>query len=143
MAAKREIAEAVGDERIERVPTVGYLSRVQSEKGASIYVKVAELNPHLMFLIAGPNLGRYALRKLPENLVYVGCHPREKLLNRLLNVFTPAQSPIEVGKAQGPKYRSVLLSMNAHHERCQISLNDDRYYLHIPLKIGEIIIERI
>ncbi len=79
MVAKREIAEAVGDDRIERVPTVGYLSRVQSEKGASVYVKVAELNSHLMFLIAGPNLGRYASRKLPENLVYVGFHPREKL----------------------------------------------------------------
>ena len=39
MVAKREIAEAVGDDRIERVPTVGYLSRVQSEKGASVYVK--------------------------------------------------------------------------------------------------------
>ena len=33
MVAKREIAEAVGDDRIEKVPTVGYLSRVQSEKG--------------------------------------------------------------------------------------------------------------
>ena len=78
-AAKREIAKEVGDDRIEGVPTVGYLSRVQSEKGASVYVKLAELNPHLMFLIAGPNMGRYASRKLPDNLVYVGFHPREKL----------------------------------------------------------------
>ena len=78
-AAKREVAEAVGDDRIERMPTVGYLSRVQSEKGASVYLKLAELNPHLLFLIAGPNLGRYASRALPDNLVYVGFHPREKL----------------------------------------------------------------
>ena len=78
-AAKREIAEAVGDDRIPIVPTVGYLSRVQSEKGTSVYLKLAELNPHLIFLIAGPNMGRYASRHLPENLVYVGFHPREKL----------------------------------------------------------------
>jgi glycosyltransferase involved in cell wall biosynthesis len=78
-AAKREIAEVVGDARIETMPTVGYLSRVQSEKGASVYLKLAELNPHLLFLIAGPGLGRYASRKLPDNLVYVGFHPREKL----------------------------------------------------------------
>ena len=78
-AAKREIAEAVGDARIETMPTVGYLSRVQSEKGASVYLKLAELNPHLLFLIAGPGLGRYASRQLPDNLVYVGFHPREKL----------------------------------------------------------------
>lgn len=79
MVAKREIAAEVGDDRIEEAPTVGYLSRVQSEKGASVYLKLAELNPHLIFLIAGPNMGRYASRKLPDNLVYVGFHPRERL----------------------------------------------------------------
>ena len=77
--AKREVAKEVKDDRIEILPTIGYLSRVQSEKGASIYLKLAELNPHLIFLIAGPNLGRYASRELPNNLIYVGFHPREKL----------------------------------------------------------------
>lgn len=79
MAAKRQIAEEVGDDRIPIVPTVGYLSRVQSEKGTSVYLKLAELNPHLIFMIAGPDMGRYASRQLPDNLVYVGFHPREKL----------------------------------------------------------------
>ncbi len=77
--AKRELAEYVGDARIITTPTVGYLSRVQSEKGASVYLKLAELNPHLLFLIAGPSLGRYGSRELPDNLVYAGFHPREKL----------------------------------------------------------------
>lgn len=76
---KRALAEQVADDRILTMPTVGYLSRVQSEKGASIYLKLAELNPHLLFLLAGPGLGRYASRELPENLVYVGFHPREAL----------------------------------------------------------------
>lgn len=79
MAAKRQIAEEVGDDRIPVVPTVGYLSRVQSEKGASVYLKLAALNPHLIFMIAGPDMGRYASREVPNNLVYVGFHPREKL----------------------------------------------------------------
>ncbi len=78
-AAKRELAEHVGDDRIMTTPTVGYLSRVQSEKGASVYLKLAELNPHLLLLIAGPHLGRYQSRALPDNLVYAGFHPREKL----------------------------------------------------------------
>ena len=78
-AAKREIAEWVGDDRIKIAQTVGYLSRVQSEKGASVYLKLAALNPHLIFMIAGPNMGRYASRQLPDNLIYVGFHPREKL----------------------------------------------------------------
>ena len=84
--AKRALAEQVGDERILTMPTVGYLSRVQSEKGASVYLKLAELNPDLLFLIAGPSLGRYASRDLPENLVYVGFHPREDL-PRIYNAF--------------------------------------------------------
>ena len=77
--AKRELAEHVGDDRIMTIPTVGYLSRVQSEKGASVYLKLAELNPHLLFLIAGPHFGRYQSKVLPDNLVYAGFHPREKL----------------------------------------------------------------
>lgn len=77
--AKCELAELVGDERIKRLSTVGYLSRLQPEKGASIYLKLAELNPHLLFLQAGQNEGRYAQRKMPENLIYIGFHDREKL----------------------------------------------------------------
>ena len=77
--AKKELAEHVGDDRIVTTPTVGYLSRVQSEKGASVYLKLAELNPHLLFLIAGPHFGRYQFQELPDNLVYAGFHPREKL----------------------------------------------------------------
>ena len=85
-AAKSELARELGDDRILTTPTVGYLSRVQSEKGASVYLKLAELNPHLLFLIAGPHLGRYASRELPDNLVYAGFHPREKL-PRIYNAF--------------------------------------------------------
>ena len=77
--AKKALADEIGDDRIMTTPTVGYLSRVQSEKGASVYLKLAELNPHLLFLIAGPSLGRYASRELPDNLVYAGFYPREKL----------------------------------------------------------------
>ena len=77
--AKQELAKQVGDGRIVTTPTVGYLSRVDSEKGASVYLKLAELNPHLLFLIAGPSLGRYVSRELPNNLVYAGFHPREAL----------------------------------------------------------------
>ncbi|MDE0427615.1 MAG: glycosyltransferase family 4 protein [Candidatus Poribacteria bacterium] len=77
--AKHELAEIVGDERIKTMPTVGYLSRLQAEKGASIYLKLAELNPHILFLQAGWNQGRYAHRTMPDNLVYVGFHPRKKL----------------------------------------------------------------
>ena len=77
--AKQELAGLVGDKRIKTMPTVGYLSRLQAEKGASIYLKLAELNPHILFLQAGWNEGRFAHREMPHNLVYVGFHPRETL----------------------------------------------------------------
>ncbi len=77
--AKQELAEIVGDDRVKTMPTVGYLSRLQPEKGASIYLKLAELNPHILFLQAGWNEGRYAYRTMPDNVIYVGFHPREKL----------------------------------------------------------------
>jgi glycosyltransferase involved in cell wall biosynthesis len=77
--AKCELAELVGDERIKTMPTVGYLSRLQPEKGASIYLKLAALNPHILFLQAGWNEGRYAYRTMPDNIIYIGFHPREKL----------------------------------------------------------------
>ena len=77
--ARHKLAEIVGDDRIKTMPTVGYLSRLQAEKGASIYLELAELNPHILFLQAGWNEGRYAHRSMPDNLVYVGFHPREKL----------------------------------------------------------------
>ena len=77
--AKQRLAEMVGDERIKTMSTVGYLSRLQAEKGASTYLKLAELNPHILFLQAGWNEGRFAHQKTPHNLVYVGFHPRETL----------------------------------------------------------------
>lgn len=77
--AKQKVAELVRDNRIKTMPTVGYLSRLQAEKGASIYLKLAELNPHILFLQAGWNEGKYAYRTTPENLIYVGFHPRETL----------------------------------------------------------------
>ena len=84
--AKQELAEVVADDRIKTMPTVGYLSRLQAEKGASIYLKLAELNPHILFLQAGWNEGRYAYRTMPDNIIYVGFHPREKL-PQIYNAF--------------------------------------------------------
>lgn len=77
--AKREVAAIVGDNRITEKTTVGYLSRIQPEKGISVYWKLAEMIPDALFLLAGPSLGPHALRELPNNLIYVGYQAREKL----------------------------------------------------------------
>ena len=71
--AKQELAEHVGDKPNRDDSHSPVISRgCNQKKGASVYLKLAELNPHLLFLIAGPHFGRYQLRELPDNLVYAG-----------------------------------------------------------------------
>jgi glycosyltransferase involved in cell wall biosynthesis len=79
MEAKQSIAEIATDPRITQQPVVGYLSRFQPEKGASLFLKVAQRMPNVLFLIGGQTLGRYATHPLPQNIAYAGFLPREKL----------------------------------------------------------------
>jgi glycosyltransferase involved in cell wall biosynthesis len=77
--AKAEIAQMLDDSRITEKPVVGYLSRFQPEKGASIYIEVARRIPDAIFLVGAHTLRHYRLRDLPKNLIYAGFQPREKL----------------------------------------------------------------
>ena len=77
--AKREIAEMLGQPEICRRKVVGFLSRALPEKGMGLFLKIAEMNPDHIFLVVVPDLGFYFRYRLPENLVYAGRQPREKL----------------------------------------------------------------
>ncbi len=84
--AKTTIAEIVQDKRIKEKLTVGFLSRFQPEKGAHIFIQLAEMHPDLLFLVGGRFLLRPTYEKLPDNLIYVGFLPR-KQLPTLYNAF--------------------------------------------------------
>ena len=84
--AKSEIAEIVQDSRIEKQLTVGFLSRFQPEKGAHLFIQLAEMHPDLLFLVGGRFLLRPSFGPLPDNLIYVGFLPR-KQLPTLYNAF--------------------------------------------------------
>ena len=84
--AKSEIAQIVQDKRIEEKLTVGFLSRFQPEKGAHIFIQLAEMHPDLLFLVGGRFLLRPSFERLPNNLVYVGFLPRKQLPS-LYNAF--------------------------------------------------------
>ena len=84
--AKSEIAGVVQDSRIREKLTVGFLSRFQPEKGAHIFIQLAEMYPDLLFLVGGKFLLRPTYEKLPDNLIYVGFLPR-KQLPTLYNAF--------------------------------------------------------
>ncbi|RKY05381.1 hypothetical protein DRP77_01155 [Candidatus Poribacteria bacterium] len=78
-AAKRKVAEMTGRAEILERKVVGFLARFQPEKGAGIYIKLAEMNPEYLFLVVAPSLGFYSNCHLPSNLIYAGRQPREKL----------------------------------------------------------------
>lgn len=84
--AKATIAEIVQDSQITEKLTVGFLSRFQPEKGAHIFIQLAEMHPDLLFLVGGRFLLRPTYEKLPDNLIYVGFLPR-KQLPTLYNAF--------------------------------------------------------
>lgn len=77
--AKRQVAEMLGRPEIAEKPVVGFLSRFHPEKGAGVYIKVAQMNPDYIFLVVVPSLGVYSLYDLPENLIYAGRCPRDEL----------------------------------------------------------------
>ena len=84
--AKKEIATLLEDTRVEEKLTVGFLSRFQPEKGAHIFIQLAEMHPDLIFLVGGTFLLRPSYGPLPDNLIYVGFLPR-KQLPTLYNAF--------------------------------------------------------
>ena len=84
--AKTTIAEIIQDNRVKKQLTVGFLSRFQPEKGAHIFIQLAEMHPDLLFLVGGRYLLRPLVQKLPDNLIYVGFLPRNQLPT-LYNAF--------------------------------------------------------
>lgn len=84
--AKAAIAKIVKDRRVEEKLTVGFLSRFQPEKGAHIFVQLAEMHPELLFLVGGRFLLRPSFKPLPDNLIYVGFLSRQQLPT-LYNAF--------------------------------------------------------
>ena len=84
--AKREIATLLEDSRVEEKLTVGFLSRFQPEKGAHVFIQLAEMHPDMLFLVGGNFLLRPSYGPLPDNLIYAGFLPR-KQLPTLYNAF--------------------------------------------------------
>ena len=84
--AKAEIATLLEDSRVEEKLTVGFLSRFQPEKGAHVFIQLAEMHPELLFLVGGNFLLRPSYGPLPDNLIYVGFLPRKQLAT-LYNAF--------------------------------------------------------
>ncbi len=77
--AKSEVAQMLNSPEMMHRKVVGFLSRFDPEKGAGIYIQLAERHPEYIFLVIVPSLGHYAHCELPSNVVYAGKQPQEKL----------------------------------------------------------------
>ena len=95
--AKNEIAKRLNAPQIASSPVVGFFSRCQPEKGAGIYIKIANLLPHACFLMTAPMLNFYEYQQLPPNLIYAPQQPRDELA-RLINAFDVYCFPSMVGE---------------------------------------------
>lgn len=95
--AKRQVAELVGDRRILEKPVVGFLSRLQPEKGGGTYLQIARMFPDALFLAVAPTLIFYKDMRLPDNFLQVGAQTREKLA-LFLNAFDVYCLPSVVGE---------------------------------------------
>lgn len=84
--AKASLAALMQDTRIQEQFIVGFLSRVQPEKGAHVFIQLAEMHPDLLFVVGGSYLLRPSSQRFPDNLIYVGFLPR-KQLPMLYNTF--------------------------------------------------------
>ena len=84
--AKADLAALMQDDRIQEQFIVGFLSRVQPEKGAHVFIQLAEMHPDLLFVVGGKYMLRPSFGPLPDNLIYVGFLPR-KQLPMLYNAF--------------------------------------------------------
>ncbi|MCD6505929.1 glycosyltransferase family 4 protein [Candidatus Poribacteria bacterium] len=60
-------------------PIVGFLSRLQPEKGGGTYLQIARMIPDALFVAVAPTLMFYEHVSLPDNFIYAGPQPRENL----------------------------------------------------------------
>ena len=96
-SAKKEVAKILNKPELVDSPTVGFLSRFQPEKGAGIYIKIAELLPEACFLVTAPTLNFYEQQRFPSNLIYIPQQPRDRL-PYIFNAFDVYCLPSMVGE---------------------------------------------
>ena len=95
--AKVEVAHLLDIPEIETQKVVGFFSRFQMEKGAIVFVKLAEMHPDILFLVVAPTTQFCSTRNFPPNLIYAGQPPREQI-PLFINAFDVYCHPSMVGE---------------------------------------------
>ena len=72
LQARKEVADKTGDQRFLEMPVVGFCGRFEPGKGAYPFLRMADLNPNLLFAVIGK---QFAPVTHPPNVIFLGAQP--------------------------------------------------------------------
>ena len=72
LQARKEVADKTGDQRFLEMPVVGFCGRFEPGKGAYPFLRMADLNPNVLFAVIGK---QFAPVTHPPNVVFLGAQP--------------------------------------------------------------------
>ena len=74
--ARKEIAEKRDDQRFLEMPVVGFCGRFEPAKGAYAFLRMADLNPDVLFVVVGK---QFAPVTHPSNVLFLGSQPYDEM----------------------------------------------------------------
>ena len=72
LQARKEVADKTGDQRFLEMPVVGFCGRFEPGKGAYPFLRMADLNPNVLFAVIGK---QFAPVTHPPNVIFLGAQP--------------------------------------------------------------------
>lgn len=72
LQARKEVADKTGDQRFLEMPVVGFCGRFEPGKGAYPFLRMADLNPNVLFAVIGK---QFAPVTHAPNVVFLGAQP--------------------------------------------------------------------
>lgn len=76
LQARKTIAKKTGDQRFLEQPVVGFCGRFEPAKGAYAFLRMADLNPNVLFVIIGK---QFAPVTHPPNVLFLGAQPYDQM----------------------------------------------------------------
>ncbi len=72
LQARKEVADKTGDQRFLEMPVVGFCGRFEPGKGAYPFLRMADLNPNVLFAVIGK---QFAPVTHSPNVIFLGAQP--------------------------------------------------------------------
>ena len=85
--ARKRIAEILEDERVLTMPIVGFVSRVDPQKGTMAIFEIARQMPHVLFVMVGNIVGNFYYGEGTHNILIAGLQRSRHQLRHFYNAF--------------------------------------------------------